>query len=143
MQTDRLKRALKMSCKLIAREERRRNGGGERHRQTFRKADDRKHKTLYHGGQVYSVYNDAGMDKPSAGHCDSGRGTSESACYFNWSATLARPALAQASSCSWVDPALATPPTASLPTRIGTPPPSARMSVRSRWAAYPGSVVRF
>ena len=33
--------------------------------------------------------------------------------------------------------------TASLPTRIGAPPPSARMSVRSRWAAYPGSVVRF
>src|ERR1700688_3184127 len=136
MQTDRLKRALlKMTCTLIAREERRRNGGGERHRQTFRKASDSEHKTLYHGGQVYCVDNNIGLDKPSADNCDSGRGTPRSACYFDWAATLAMAAFAHASSCFWVEPALATPPTASFPTRIGAPPPSARMSVRSRWAA--------
>jgi hypothetical protein len=72
-----------MTCKLIVRGERRRDGGGERHRQTFRKASDREHKTLYHGGQVYCVDNNAGMDEPSADNCDSGRGTSLSACYFN------------------------------------------------------------
>src|SRR5712675_214157 len=38
------------------------------------------------------------------------------ASYFNRSATLATPALAQASSCSRVDPALPTAPTVSVPT---------------------------
>ena len=63
--------------------------------------------------------------------------------YFKRSATLAMPALAHASSCSWFDPELPTPPIVSFPTSIGTPPPSARMSATSRCAAYLGSAVRF
>jgi hypothetical protein len=38
------------------------------------------------------------------------------AAYFNISATLATPAFAQASSISWLDPELPTPPIVSLPT---------------------------
>src|SRR5262249_16347371 len=63
--------------------------------------------------------------------------------YFNKSATFAMPALPQASACSWLDPELPTPPMISLPTRIGTPPPRARMSATSRCAAYGPSLVRF
>jgi peptidase S46-like protein len=70
-------------------------------------------------------------------------GRSHTITYFRKSATFAMPALAQASSCSWLDPELPTPPITSLPTRIGTPPPSARMSATSRWAAYAPSLVRF
>lgn len=77
-----------------------------------------------------------GSDLSYAGTCEGGP-------YFSWSATLATPALAQASSCSCVDPELPTPPIASLPIMIGTPPPKARMSATSRCAAYLGSSVRF
>lgn len=64
--------------------------------------------------------------------------------YFKRSATLAMPAFAQASSISWLDPELPTPPMVSAPTWIGTPPPSARISATSRCAASVGSVaVRF
>lgn len=80
---------------------------------------------------------------PGAGSDLSYAGTCEGEPYFSWSATLATPALAQASSCSCVDPELPTPPIASLPIMIGTPPPKARMSATSRCAAYLGSSVRF
>jgi hypothetical protein len=78
----------------------------------------------------------AGLGPLLYGYCEGGP-------YFSWSATLATPALAQASSCSCVDPELPTPPIASLPIMIGTPPPKARMSATSRCAAYLGSSVRF
>ena len=64
--------------------------------------------------------------------------------YFNWSATLARPAMAHFSSPSELDPLTPTAPIVSLPTLIGTPPRSAITSASSRWAASSGiSVVRF
>ena len=64
--------------------------------------------------------------------------------HFNWSATLARPAMAHFSSPSELDPLTPTAPIVSLPTLIGTPPRSAMTSASSRWAASSGiSVVRF
>src|SRR5467141_1051868 len=51
------------------------------------------------------------------------------------SATLATPALAQASSLVWLDPLTPTAPMVSLPTLIGTPPPSAITSASWRCAA--------
>src|SRR5207245_2757122 len=55
--------------------------------------------------------------------------------YFNWSCTLAMPALAQASSMGWPPgaPLKPTEPIASSPIMIGTPPPSGITSARLRW----------
>src|SRR5262249_7350292 len=63
--------------------------------------------------------------------------------YFNWSATLAIPALAHFSSPSELEPLTPTAPMVSLPTLIGTPPRSAMTSASPRWAASSGiSAVR-
>lgn len=52
--------------------------------------------------------------------------------HFNWSATLARPAMAHFSSPSELDPLTPTAPIVSLPTLMGTPPRSAMTSASSR-----------
>src|SRR2546425_332931 len=65
--------------------------------------------------------------------------------YFNWSCTLAMPALAQASSMGWPPgaPLKPTEPIASSPIMIGTPPPSGITSARLRWPVTSPSAVRF
>ena len=52
--------------------------------------------------------------------------------HFNWSATLARPAMAHFSSPSELDPLTPTAPIVSLPNLMGIPPRSAMTSASSR-----------
>jgi hypothetical protein len=108
------------------------NRGGHRRRNRYRVApvaDD-----LSNGARLHS--------RPRRRSGASGRELQPA--HFNWSATLARPAMAHFSSPSELDPLTPTAPIVSLPTLIGTPPRSAMTSASSRWAASSGiSVVRF